>query len=564
MSQPQSPLRATAIGFALLLLICGSAGPSTAQESTKPLEILSITPAGEDVPPSRQIVIQFDRPVVPVGRMERDAGELPISIEPPLRCEWRWLNTSALACRLGEDEALRPATRYTLTVQPGIRTQDGSTLAETREHVFITHRPAVTRVRFKAWRAPTSPEFRVTTNQPVNRSSLEAHLVMTDPDGDSFAVEVSPREGVSEEEPQDVYWVVTPREELPTDSRILIEVTPGIEPLEGSEPGVGDRTVLEFYTFPAFEFLGVECATFDYRMFRISADSVTDSGGKCNPMASVSLLFSSPVIKDVLQEHLVVEPDLAGGREDYDPWDRYGSYSQLRWIRRKDQVYRVALPEMLKADREYHLAGAADAIRDEFDRPLPADIDFVFFTDDRPPNLVLNHTMSVLEREVGTHLPAYVTNLNDVTLAGSMLTADGRDSIRHRIELPVARNVAFAIPLRVRDWLDGRSGAVIGGLVSDPKISPVPMPLFSQVTPFAVHAKLGHRTTGRCTSTESSSNPDRRRWLKEIPTASGSPCCPAPMSWTRSSQPTRGSTSGSATTCCGFAFKKGTSSRCCH
>jgi len=427
--------------------------------------------------------------------MERDAGELPISIEPPLRCEWRWLNTSALACRLGEDEALRPATRYTLTVQPGIRTQDGSTLAETREHVFITHRPAVTRVRFKAWRAPTSPEFRVTTNQPVNRSSLEAHLVMTDPDGDSFAVEVSPREGVSEEEPQDVYWVVTPREELPTDSRILIEVTPGIEPLEGSEPGVGDRTVLEFYTFPAFEFLGVECATFDYRMFRISADSVTDSGGKCNPMASVSLLFSSPVIKDVLQEHLVVEPDLAGGREDYDPWDRYGSYSQLRWIRRKDQVYRVALPEMLKADREYHLAGAADAIRDEFDRPLPADIDFVFFTDDRPPNLVLNHTMSVLEREVGTHLPAYVTNLNDVTLAGSMLTADGRDSIRHRIELPVARNVAFAIPLRVRDWLDGRSGAVIGGLVSDPKISPVPMPLFSQVTPFAVHAKLGHRTT---------------------------------------------------------------------
>jgi uncharacterized protein YfaS (alpha-2-macroglobulin family) len=495
MSQPQSPLRATAIGFALLLLICGSTGPSTARETTQPLEILAITPAGEDVPPARQIVIQFDRPVVPVGRMERGASELPISIEPSLECEWRWLNTSALACQLGEDQALRPATVYRMTIRPGIRAGDGSTLASEYQHVFGTHRPTVSGVHFKAWRAPTVPEFFVTTNQPVARSSLEAHLVMTGPDSDSFAVEVSPREELSEEQPDDVYWVVAPRHELPPDSRILIEEMPGIEPLEGTELGAEHKTVLEFYTFPEFEFLGVECATIGFEMFRIPAAAGAGEKEKCNPMGSVSLLFSSPVIKDVLQKHLVVEPDLAGGREDYDPWDRYGSYSQLRWIRRKDQVYRIALPELLKADHEYHLAGAADAIRDEFDRALPADIDFTFFTDDRPPNLALNHTMSVLERDVETHLPAYVTNLNDVTVQGSMLTADGRTSIRQRLQLPVARNVAFAIPLRIRDWLDERSGAVIGGLDSDPKTSPIPIPFFSQVTPFAVHTKLGHRTT---------------------------------------------------------------------
>ncbi len=36
-----------------------------------PLHITRITPSGMDVPAGRQIVFQFDRPVVPMGRMAR-------------------------------------------------------------------------------------------------------------------------------------------------------------------------------------------------------------------------------------------------------------------------------------------------------------------------------------------------------------------------------------------------------------------------------------------------------------------------------------------------------------
>ena len=308
-------------------------------------------------------------------------------------------------------------------------------------------------------------------------------------------VSVSPRERESDTEPDHVHWLVTPRGELPLDARILLEVTPGIEPVGGTEKSVQEKTVLEFYTFPDFDFLGVECSTLDYRMFRIPADSVTEEGGRCNPMASVSLLFSAPVIKDVFKENLDVSPDLGGGSEDSNPWDRYGSYSMLRWVRQNHQVYRVSLPELLRADHRYHLAAEAAAIRDEFDRPLPADIDFTFFTDNRPPNLVLNHTMSVLERDVETHLPAYVTNLERMTVTGSTLTGSGADVIHHRVDLPTVRNTAFGVPLRIRDWLGGMPGAVIGGIETTPGITPVPIPFFSQVTPFAVHTKLGHRNT---------------------------------------------------------------------
>ena len=66
------------------------------------LKITRITPSGMDVPAGRQIVFEFNRPVVPLGRMERNSSEIPITIEPALSCQWRWLNASNLACQLDE------------------------------------------------------------------------------------------------------------------------------------------------------------------------------------------------------------------------------------------------------------------------------------------------------------------------------------------------------------------------------------------------------------------------------------------------------------------------------
>ena len=59
----------------------------------QPLELINITPKGEDTPPARQITFKFNRPVVPVSRMERDPSEIPIVIIPEIKGQWRWLNT---------------------------------------------------------------------------------------------------------------------------------------------------------------------------------------------------------------------------------------------------------------------------------------------------------------------------------------------------------------------------------------------------------------------------------------------------------------------------------------
>src|SRR5699024_4472752 len=76
------------------------------------LEVRRISPAGDEVEPGREIAIQFDRTMVALGDMRRDIADLDIHVEPDPGCEWRWLNTSELACRLAADTRLLPATQY--------------------------------------------------------------------------------------------------------------------------------------------------------------------------------------------------------------------------------------------------------------------------------------------------------------------------------------------------------------------------------------------------------------------------------------------------------------------
>src|SRR5262249_35709834 len=90
-----------AITFSAIMLTGTSVAYAAFDSADAPkggaLEIIRITPGGDDVSAGKQIVIQFNRPVVPVGRMERSAAEIPVIATPALNCEWRWINNSALA-----------------------------------------------------------------------------------------------------------------------------------------------------------------------------------------------------------------------------------------------------------------------------------------------------------------------------------------------------------------------------------------------------------------------------------------------------------------------------------
>jgi hypothetical protein len=163
------------------------------------------------------MVFEFSRPVVPVGRMERRADEIPITITPPLACEWRWLNTTVLVCQLREQNALAPATHYTVTVRPGITAQDGATLTQEVVHTFITQRPKVAHAKFHTWTAPGLPEVLVLFDQPVTDKTVAQHLYMQTERGTRVALQ-----STQDERYDGRGWLVRPGVELPLDTHITL------------------------------------------------------------------------------------------------------------------------------------------------------------------------------------------------------------------------------------------------------------------------------------------------------------------------------------------------------
>ena len=169
--------------FALLagLSLVSPATWAVFDSATKPastnLTVVRAVPEGADIPaPTRQIVVTFDRVVVPFGDMSVDGDKSPVTIEPAARCHWHWLDSRSLACELDENDALLPANEYRFTVRKGLRAEDGNELSKPFRFTFSTQRPAVTGYSFTTWRSPGTPVIRVVFNQPVSKDSVEATL----------------------------------------------------------------------------------------------------------------------------------------------------------------------------------------------------------------------------------------------------------------------------------------------------------------------------------------------------------------------------------------------------
>lgn len=491
------------------------------------LTILRVTPQGNDVLAGQQLVFQFDRPVVPIGRMERDSGDIPVSIKPVLNCEWRWLNTSALACQLRKEDKMKQATLYNVVMEPGIKTEKGAQLKKTFTHTFTTTRPKITYSRFVNWLSPGTPLVQVTFNQPVTKASVESTMTMTANADQPVTVIAYPDnlprqlpwwmaitnddkqpnvndqlKKIGDDEARKV-WVVEPTKELPLDTTISFEVSPGLKSSEGDEVGIEERTVVSFETYPEFEFLGLRCTLEGERRpqdITINQLEVLKKDSsilqRCAPLKPVALIFSSPVLKSMVKKHIDFQPPLDGGRKDYDPWENAHDWTRLSSPHRTGRQYKIWLPELLKAYEKYSVSIDLDNLKDEFNRSLKNKIAFDFYTSHRQPNLKVNHNYAVLEKGVDSDVPLYVTNLNDVTVTYNKLGDKNKDkNVEHKIKVGKAEDFSYAIPMGVRKLLgEDDTGIIYGGLnpdptppnwYRDPKV-------LAQVTPYQVHFKLGH------------------------------------------------------------------------
>ncbi|MES1990119.1 MAG: alpha-2-macroglobulin family protein [Pseudomonadota bacterium] len=511
----------------------GGAGAALADGN---LTVARITPSGEDVPAQRQLVIEFDRAVVPLGRMERKDNEIPIEISPKLACEWRWLNDRALACQLGDGENMTMSTHYQMTVNPGIVAQDGTTLAAPFHHDFITSRVALDRAEFNGWTGPETPTIMVTFNQPVRRDSLLRALqfVWTENGGGTQGVQVSegpdyakapddalvvvPREpGIlgffkrlwsyipwfrSENTPAPQEWarrtwMIVPAAPLPADTSAELKMLPGLVSGLGSEQSIGERQIKSFATFAAFKFLGARCEDNQGNTIEITPDKKPEA--LCGPWKTVRLVFSSPVQLRQIKERVDISPELGKATPESDPFadanlDETGGYYEWGG-RNKGDTYTGRFPIYLRSDRDYEVSLKPGDVKlvDVFGRPLEGGLSARWRMDNRPANFELPNPVSVLEKSIDSDIPLYVNNLTGREFTFSRLTEKGvQNGLSFKEQLDPIRNVQYALPFGVRGMLEGKSGAVLGRLTTEPATQKEAPLVFAQVTPFALHAKLGH------------------------------------------------------------------------
>lgn len=501
-------------------LVLFAVNPVWAQEM-QPLEILRITPQGEDVPAGNQIVIQFNRAVVPVGRMDRTAEEVGITVKPSLNCQWRWINTATLACDLDSKDALVESTRYQLQIKPDmIVAEDGARLAAARAHEFVTIRPDTSYYNFSTWRGPAHPVIRVTFNQPVTKDSVMAHLHFQEPGQPAQMVIATPDQYDTEEFPDGKMearsvWLVEPRKSLNTNvSGISLAMDPGLVSAKGSEPGTVKKDIVTFSTYPDFKFAGIQCTNNEGNEVFIETGKPQTPAQLCNPMRPVALGFTVPVLRSEVSANVAFQPDLAGGRKGYNPWgDENRDMSRLGEPY-AGRNYFIGLPVGLKAAREYTLTvpskkpgikaalsqlfgkDVKEGMQDEFGRTLMKPVTVKFSTDHRPPNFELVHKEAILEKETDSDVPLYVNNLDAYTLKYrrmNVLGAQPDQSYARR--LPSPQDVQFAVPIGVREMLGNKSGVIYGHLETEPVIphyNAEAARLFAQVTPYQVHFKLGH------------------------------------------------------------------------
>lgn len=500
------------------------------------LQVRRISPAGSDVQPGQEAVVQFDRAMVPLGAMAVDAKTLPVSIRPDPGCQWRWLDTSELACRLPGQHHFSPATRYTLTVGTGLKALDGSHLAAPQVSTFTTWTPQVEWSSFQDWRSPVTPVFLLRFNMRVTAAEVARHVVFDDGAGASVTSRVAPytrqRQGPlwlpvpgapgavvevdhpSPTTPLDVrasaaqgrrVWLVRPARALAPARAYTLTLQPGLRSPLGPLPGTrtdieGDR---RFTTYGRFAFRGVGCQGDDAKPLQLAPDAPSQQ--RCQP-GSVGLQFSAPVplatLAAIRWQPLPLSKDkLAAAWRDYPPWFLRGH----QYAQDAAQPDRYALTFTPAPMQRYVLTVPA-GVKDRFGRRLAKTVTFVLHTGHRAPFLDPPPSEAVLEANEPTIAPLRFTNLSRLDfsyrtlfaaeLAAGRTPAPARtDDLLRRADLGVAPDHVARGKLGVRALLGGRSGVVWGGLQWAPNGPRESWPFLGEVTPYQVLAKVGHYGT---------------------------------------------------------------------
>ena len=271
------------------------------------LRIERFAPQG-DIDRARLISLTFSQPMVDIGA-HAEQPTPPITVEPAVDGQWRWLDTYSLVFEPNTD-ALPMATEYTVTVDDSLRSLAGQSLNERHQWHFATSALEVTRYHPAADQPlAQQPVLVLIFNQPVEAETLIPRLQIRSANGDDQAdgqtwpVEQAPPslierdlyqagdviEGLAEN-----HWVaVTPSEPLPKDHTFTLTLPAGTTVTNGNRA----TREAQHHTLRTAGPLAME-------------PSQCTERSPCSPEAGFRISLNNPLSDDWSKDQLTVSPDV--------------------------------------------------------------------------------------------------------------------------------------------------------------------------------------------------------------------------------------------------------------
>ena len=532
--------------------ICASLGfivasVVSAQDDLRIVRFSPHTPANAN----SNIEVEFDRRMVPFGQRRITSEVAPATIEPELNCAWRWVGDRTLLCESSPGVPLLLATEYTITVLPGLMSEDGSSLAQEVVHQFSTAVVELRNAEIDEFKRPGTPVLELRFSQPVRKQDVEAHVFLEITEA-SFGVgdvarvpvEAGPKwnstaalfnngawvkypfyevfqyeRGNTESwynyelkedfDYSDIAlerWLVKPINELPVSAKfdLIAERVPSVF---GPEVRESIQVQGGFRTLGGFEFLGVECTNprgdyinVDFRPRQ--SDEPISEPETCKSDAGVFLRFSAPVSASEIAKELEVTATGGEAKLKVGVWtgaydrspnslDDYGPrFGVVRapWVFRPYTKYTVTDGS---PDSD-GLVTSPSKIRDIYGRVLKAGLHQTFQTSHLARYVSLGSRRQrspVLELETDSDIPVHSTNVETIPLHYRLFGSDGKliEGVRH-LRPPALQDVRLVSPLGIREILGNKSGAFF---VRASVEHDDDVELSGLVTPYNVHAKIG-------------------------------------------------------------------------
>lgn len=276
-------------------------GAPTAPEG--PLAVLRRAPEGE-VPLAPQVSVSFSQPMVAVSSQAEASRTVPVKLAPQPEGAWRWIGTRTVVFDPTE-QRLPMATRFTVEVPAGTKSQTGGALARTASWSFTTPPPRLTSRHPQGGSQPLHPMLFLAFDQRIEPQAVLSTLKVRVGESEHAVRLATENEIASDARIQELiagqqpgrFLVARTVQPLPGDSSVQVTLGPGTPSAEGP---------LKTTTTESFGF-------HTYGPLRV-VDHRCGWGEECPPLSPWQIEFSNALDPEAFDpdQQLQVTPELPG------------------------------------------------------------------------------------------------------------------------------------------------------------------------------------------------------------------------------------------------------------